>query len=351
MRTIAILSFFLILLSCSGTKEANPRVFIFTDINIDSGDPDDRQSLVHLFWYADELQIEGVVPDRWSARGYEACSLVVEAYEKDYNAFGFAGSGYPEPGALAGLIARDTADALRLFERAASVGPGQGKGPLYVLVWGNMNRFASVLLEAPELSRNIRLITIGTGPMLEKDIPHMPGNWPRAPRPCQQPNWNGFGRNGIYHDARFSDMWWLEINWTYGGMFTGEEPEEMFHTLSEYGNLGMHMKEVVRNHAWAQYFRVGDTPTVLYLIDRDHDPDDPTSSSWAGTFVKPMPDKRPHYFTDANGPVEWDYADPCVTWQNHMEVCRHAMGTLESRRDEMYRALLEKLDSLYGKGP
>lgn len=34
----------------------NPRVFIFTDINIDAGDPDDRQSLIHLLWYANELQ-------------------------------------------------------------------------------------------------------------------------------------------------------------------------------------------------------------------------------------------------------------------------------------------------------
>lgn len=29
---------------------------LFTDINIDKGDPDDRQSLIHLLWYADELQ-------------------------------------------------------------------------------------------------------------------------------------------------------------------------------------------------------------------------------------------------------------------------------------------------------
>ena len=56
----------------------------------------------------------------------------------------------------------------------------------------------------------------------------------------------------------------------------------MFHKLSKYGDLGEHIKDVVKNESWAQYFRVGDTPSVLYVIDQTHDLDNPTQSSWAG---------------------------------------------------------------------
>jgi hypothetical protein len=83
------LSVFLLMFSCQQKKENRPRVFVFTDINIDSGDPDDRQSLIHLLWYANELDIQGIVPDRWDARGLEACQMAVAAYEKDYNEFQF----------------------------------------------------------------------------------------------------------------------------------------------------------------------------------------------------------------------------------------------------------------------
>lgn len=130
-------------------------------------------------------------------------------------------------------------------------------------------------------------------------------------------------------------------------MFSGNEPAQVFEKLLQYGKLGIHMEEVVKNEAWARYFRVGDTPSVLYLIDPDHNPDDPTEPSWAGQFVKPFPTERPHYYTDASGPVDWDYKDPCKTWLNHTKVHAYAKGTLEAKRPEMYKALLSRLDQIY----
>ena len=328
--------------SLCGKAESKARVFVFTDINIDSGDPDDRQSLIHLFWYANELQIEGIVPDRWNAMGLEACELVLDAYAKDYEAYDFQKRNYPAPANLNDLIAKDIDQAFQLFSTAAS----DTNSPLYVLIWGNMKVFKSILFKNPELSGNIRLITIGTGLMLEKDIPYMPPSWEKS-APCKQLNWNGAGRKDIYQDPQFNDMWWLEINWTYAGMFSGEEPKEMFEKLSRFGNMGKHIKEVVKNESWAQYFRVGDTPSALYLIDPDHNPDDPTQSSWAGKFFQPFPSQRPHYYTDFSGLTEWNYADPCTTWDNHLQVQKTALTTLLDRRAEMYTALLDKLASLY----
>ena len=328
--------------ACAHDADSRPRVFVFTDINIDAGDPDDRQSLIHLLWYADELQIEGVVPDRWDARGMEACLLAAEAYAEDYENYHFGKKGYPTPQQVKSLFAESLEDAVRRFQHAADQG-----SPLYVLIWGNMLHVGEVLRGQSDPAANVRLITIATDRMQEEHRQFMPQDWAKTEKPCEQYNWNGWGRNQIFNDERFKEMWWLEINWTYEGMFSGEEPKEMFAKLSGYGALGRHLKEVVKNEPWAQYFRVGDTPSVLYVIDPNHDLDDPTKESWAGKFIKPFPNDRPNYFTDFNGPVAWDYADPCNTWENHAEMNRFAKGTLEAVRPQMYAALLAKLDALY----
>jgi hypothetical protein len=330
------------LFSCTQNVE-KPRVFVFTDINIDSGDPDDRQSLIHLLWYADELKIEGIVPERWSAKGLEACQLALEAYDKDYQTFGFKKRNYPTPQNIKTLFATDTENAKALFQKAAF----HSKDPLYVLIWGNMNKFGEVLKSHPDLVKNIRVISIGTNLMMEEHQKYIPAHWEKMEKPCEQYNWNGHGRNEIFNKSQFIDMWWLEINWTYEGMFLGDEPKEMFEKLLKYGSLGNHMKEVVKNESWANYFRVGDTPSVLYVIDPNNDLDDPTKGSWAGKFYRPFPADRPNYFTDYNGPVEWDYSNPCNTWENHIEMNAFAKKTLLDKREEMYTSLLKKLDQYY----
>ena len=337
---------FLYIIFGACSRNDSPRVFIFTDINIDKGDPDDRQSMVHLLWYANELQIEGVVPDRWQAEGYEACMMAIEAYDRDFSDYELDKMAYPEPGTLKAGIARDIDHAEELFVEAAS----KENSPLYVLVWGNMVNFGNFLMKHPELSKNIRLITIGTDLMIEAYREYLPESWEKTEKPCEQYNWNGFGRNDIFADPRFKDMWWLEINWTYEGMFSGEEPREMYQKLSKFGAMGEHMLEVTKNEPWARYFRVGDTPSVLYLIDPDHNRDDPTEASWAGRFFKPFPVDRPNYYTDYSGPVEWDYDNPCNTWENHPAMRDHAKSTLEKERPEMYQSLLEKLENVYSDG-
>lgn len=342
MQKIVLIGVFVIV-SLLGLSNEKHRVFVFTDINIDSGDPDDRQSLVHLFWYANEINIEGIVPERWNARSVEACNLTLSSYAKDYKTFGFKKYDYPKPNVLKKKIARDIAEALILFKEAAE----NKESPLYVLIWGNMLSFNKVLYQYPDLADNIRIITIGTGTMLEKDYPFLPESWEKAELPCNQYNWNGFGRNDLFNDSQFADLWWLEINWTYNGMFTGEEPKEMFHKLAKYGNLGQHIKEVVKNEEWAQYFRVGDTPSVLYVIDANHNTNNPKQSSWAGKFNQPFLQKRPNYYTDFCGTLNWDYANPCNTWDIHEQVAEVAKQTLENRRDEMYTMLLKKLTEIY----
>ncbi len=336
MNQSLLLAILLFVSFSSYGRENHPRVFVFTDINIDKGDPDDRQSLVHLLWYANELDIGGIVTDRWNAQGLEAANMAIDAYAEDYSKYDFQKQGYPQPENIRNLLAENDEDAILRLKNEALNAPE----PLYVLVWGNMKNFGKAISKYPEITDHIRLITIGTGLKYgpEDEV---------AGENCKEPNWNGPGRNEIYNDPRLNNMWWLEINWTYNGMFSGNGPKEMFNKLSEFGAMGNHLKEVTKNQEWAQYFRVGDTPSVLYVIDPTHNPDDPAKSSWAGKFKKPFPEKRPNYYTDDNGPVEWNYSDPCKTWNNLKEMYAYNKSTLEKERPEMYEALLKKLEKVY----
>ena len=315
---------------------AKPPVFVFTDINLVGGDPDDRQSLIHLLWYADVLDIRGVVPDRWEGQGYEACLLGLEKYNLDHQKYDFEKKGFPHPDEVRSLIAKDELDAKQKFTAALT----SHSRPLYVLVWGNMSTLANILREDPDVVDQIRILSIGTGRKYgPKD--EVPGE------DCNVANWNGRGRKEIYDDAHLHHVWWLENNWTYNGMFMGEGPKLMFQRLSTFGAMGMHIKEVTQDHMWAQYFRVGDTPTVLYLIDPNHDIDDPTQSSWAGKFKKPFPKSRQNYYTDDNGKIDWNYSEPCKTWHNLTKMYAYNKNTLYERRQEMYDELMKKLNYLY----
>jgi len=203
-----------------------------------------------------------------------------------------------------------------------------------------MTTFQKALFDSPDIADKIRILTIGTGrkygPVDEQ-----------VGKDCNVVNWNGRGRNEVFNDLRFDNLWWLESNWTYNGMFGGEGPRMMFEKLSQYGVLGNHIKVATKGHDWAQYCRVGDTPTVLYLIDPSNDLDNPVKGSWAGLFKKPFPEKRPNYFTDDNGNIEWDYENPCNTWDNVVEMYDYNKSTLADRREDMYEQLLKKLDYLY----
>ena len=224
IKYISYIIVIIILFHCSPDGK-KPRVIITTDINNAGDDPDDKQSLVHVLWYADELDIVGIILDYW----------------------------------------------------------------------------------------------------------------------------NGRGRNEVYNDPRFNNLWWLESNWTYNGMFMGEGPRIMFEKLSTYGSMGAFIKTATKGHDWAQYFRVGDTTTVLYLIDPANNLEDPSLGSWAGKFKKPFPEKRPNYWTDDNGDIFWDYSDPCNSWENVEEMYAFNKNTLFQQRQDMYDELIKKLNKLYKK--
>jgi hypothetical protein len=337
LSAFLMVSLFLCSSGCAPTAK-KPRVIITTDVNNAGGDPDDKQSLVHVLWYADELDIVGIIPDYWSGKGYEASMEILDTYKEDYDEFNFKEKGYPDPSSVKELIVKDPESASEMIIREANT----SNAPLYILIWGQMTTFQKTLFQSPDISGKLRILTIGSG------VKYGPAD-EQVGLDCDVVNWNGRGRNEVYNDPRFNDLWWLESNWTYNGMFMGEGPKIMFEKLSEFGSMGAYIKTATRGHDWAQYFRVGDTPTVLYLIDPSNDIENPGRGSWAGKFKQPFPESRPNYWTDDNGSVDWDYADPCNTWENVEEMYAYNKSTLFDRRQDMYEQLLWKLEKLYQK--
>jgi hypothetical protein len=309
-----------------------PRVVVVTDINNNGGDPDDKQSLAHILWYANELDIRGIVPQLWNGPGYNVAMESVNAYESDYWGYGLSGKGYPTPQTIRDRVAYSSSAGIDAIIRSAD----ESSEPLYVLLWGDMTVVRDALYQRPDLVGKLRVLSIASDRMND------PGN-------CARSNWNGGGRDDIFNDSRFNNLWWVESNWTYSGMFTGDRPRQVLDQMTSYGRLGAYQKEAVAAFSWAQYFRAGDTPTVLYLIDPNNNRDNPTQSSWAGQFTKPFPSQRPNYYTDSAGSVYWDYWNPCNSWGSLTAMFNNSKATLEAQRESMYGALFGKLNWIYNR--
>ena len=124
---------------CFGISRATelPRVIITTDINAGRGDPDDRQSLCHLLWYANTLDIRGIIPDRFSPSAIEACTLALDCYQKDFNApkTKFRELNFPAPESVReDILIRTRKDAIATIIQEAS---REDDRPLWILAWGN----------------------------------------------------------------------------------------------------------------------------------------------------------------------------------------------------------------------
>lgn len=230
--------------SASAQKIVKPNVLVTTDINNAGGDPDDKQSLLHLLWYANDLNVVGIIPEAWESHGYEASMDDLDKYRKDFIQYGFAKKGFPEPDSVIKKVAHNEEQSVDLIINSAL----NSQTPLYVLVWGNMLTLHKALSKNPSIVEKIRVLTIATG------VKYGPADEVLG-TDCNAVNWNGRGRNQIFKDKRFDKLWWLENNWTYNGMFSGSEPKKYLDTLSQFGAMGSYLKEIVKPFDWANYFQ------------------------------------------------------------------------------------------------
>jgi len=96
--------------------EEKPRVIVLTDISANSGDPDDKQSLVRLLLYANDLDIEGLIAtsvetSKKDQRGDpEPAEIIsrVKAYGQVLNKLRRHSSAYPSEAYLLSVIRKGT---------------------------------------------------------------------------------------------------------------------------------------------------------------------------------------------------------------------------------------------------
>jgi hypothetical protein len=253
-----------------GPDDPRPRVIVSTDIG--GTDPDDFQSMVHFLVYADMFDIEGIISSPYGPGRREHILQVIDRYEVDYPNLKTYSDRYPTPEALRRISKQGAIDATpggfgkptegsEWIVRAARRNDPR---PLWILVWGGIDDLAQALHDAPDILPKLRVYFIG-GP---------------------NKMWSVEAYN--YIEQHHPKLWMIESNATYRGWFTGGNQE------GEWGNSAFVSSHIAGRGALGDYFathlkgtiKMGDTPSVVYLLHDAATFSDPTRPSWGGTFAR-----------------------------------------------------------------
>jgi hypothetical protein len=275
-----------------------PRVVVSTDIG--GSDPDDYQSMVHFLLYADVLEVEGLIASPPGAGRARHVLEVIDAYETDYAKLRSWSVDYPTPQRLREVTRQGAVDSA---PPEGYSGPTDGsrwivararaedRRPLWILVWGSITDVAQALHDAPDAARKIRVVSIGA--------------------------WN------TRHDRAARDyvfrahpeLWWIESDTAFRGMYLGGVQDgDLSNRRFLQQHVGGHGALGDLLVAKKDVLKMGDTPSVLYLLRGD--PDDPSAEHWGGAYVRkdprrtrwtddPRPELREGEFAGARTVSKW----------------------------------------------
>jgi Protein of unknown function (DUF1593) len=246
-----------------------PRVIVSTDIG--GTDPDDFQSLVHFFLYADMFDVEGLISSPYGPGRREHILQVIDRYAADYPNLKTHSARYPSPddlrrvtrqGATDSAPAQGVARATEGSDWIVRSARRNDLRPLWVLVWGGIDDLAQALHDAPDILPKLRVYFIG-GP---------------------NKMWSVDAYN--YIEQHHPALWMIEANATYRGWFTGGNQ------TGEWSNAAFVTTHVRGRGALGDFFatllggsiKMGDSPSVGYLLHGR--PDDPSAPGWGGAFVR-----------------------------------------------------------------
>jgi hypothetical protein len=160
-----------------------------------------------------------------------------------------------------------------IIERARAKDPN-GR-PLWILVWGSITDVAQAVHDDPSIKDAIRVYFISS--------------WNRRNDP--------HARDYLFNSHK--DLWWIECDTTFRGMYIGGSSKATSGDMSNRGFIEEHVKGrgALGNLLYQKKrdIKMGDTPSVLYLMRGN--PDKPAIPHWGGQFQRPDKD-RPHYWTD-----------------------------------------------------
>ncbi|WP_312395067.1 nucleoside hydrolase-like domain-containing protein [Chryseobacterium sp.] len=247
-----------------------PRVIVSTDIG--GTDPDDNQSIIHLFMYSEKFNLEGLISSPSYGEGdKKEIHRMINLYEKDFPALSKHQKNLATPQFLR-TITKQGAKGLAPFKGYVSPTEGsewiiksakkKSKEPLWILVWGGLEDVAQALHDAPEIQKNIKVFWIGG------------------------PNKKWSANSYAYIVANFPDLWFVESNSSYYGFFSDHTENDISNKnyyknyINEAGFLGKDFKA----NRYRGNVKMGDTPSLLYMMDGD--PNNPEKESWGGSYEK-----------------------------------------------------------------
>lgn len=277
------------------TKKEKKRIIITTDIG--GSDPDDIQSLIHLFFHLDEFDVEGIIVGRPGGRKRMAMR-VWRAYRRDYPKLAFHSADYPTPGELKKLIRVGS----RGYEKSPPKGwskPTRGSRwilksmrkedprKLHVLCWGASTDLAQALHDAGrkgrrEIFKKLNIFCGDAGFNNDKD-----------PYPTQYLN-------------KFRKLRWVGGYGSGRGIYWGG-----LWSKKKYGNIGFVEKVLAPSGAMGRLYKriskdidvnrggikMGDTVTLLFAWKGDFDR--PKKPSWGGRYCRVR--GRPNRFKPCPG--------------------------------------------------
>lgn len=289
-----------------------PRLFVLTDL---ANEPDDEESLVRLFAYANEFDIEGLVATTsWSLRENPREDLIhrtIDAYEKVVHNLRTHASGYPDAEYLHSVTATgqnglgmdavsEATPGSRLLA-AAILREDAASRPLWITVWGGANTLLRALRDlrdtVPEAKlqaavRRLKVYMISdqddSGTVIRKEFPSLECIVDPFV-PYEKTTWRGIsgdiGGGEEYH-LPYREM--VENDWLQANII-------------DIGPLGA----CYPRHL---YFMEGDTPSFLGLIENGLGwSESPSYGGWGGRY-----EWRQH---------EWETHPVWMTPSNPDEYC------------------------------
>ena len=272
LTLISIVITFLLFIAVSPKAEVpqHPRVLISTDIG--GTDPDDNQSMTHLLMYSDLFDLEGLVSSPSYGDGSkEEIIRMIDLYEKDYSKLIECYPNLMSPKDLRKMTKqghkglspyKGYTESTEGSEWIVNQARKKSDRPLWVLVWGTLEDLAQALHDAPDIESYIRVYWIG-GPNKK------------------------WGTNSYaYVVENFPNLWIIENDATYRGFIYNPRIDTEENYGKGYYNYAMKGNGVL-GEDFINYYegivKMGDTPSLLYMMDGD--PHDPSRESWGGSFT------------------------------------------------------------------
>lgn len=265
-----LMCFYSLIIIAQQKVPIKPRILISSDIG--GTDPDDNQSMIHLFMYSELFNIEGLLSSPSFGEGNkEEILRMISLYEKDLPKLKKHQKRLLSPDYLRSITKQGRHGAAPYIgyttategsEWIIKCAKKESKQPLWVLVWGGLEDVAQALHDAPEIQNKIRIVWIGG------------------------PNKKWSANSYAYIVENFPNLWFIENNASYYGFFSNNNDPDSVKTSDYYDKYiasAGHMGKDFKNY-YDGNVKMGDTPTLLYMMDGN--PNDPTRESWGGSFEK-----------------------------------------------------------------